>query len=537
MATNHFEHHTKAAIYCRLSKEDRYKLSDDDDSRSIMTQKIMLQDYASRNGLEVYDIYNDEDYSGSDDTRPEFNRMLEDARHKKFEIVICKDQSRFARDMIVVEKYINRLFPVWGIRFIGVSDGTDTAEINNKKSRQIKSLVDEWYLEDTSDRIKSALHARMKDGLFIGSFAPYGYARHPNNINRLIVDEEAADIVRLIFRLFVCENMGKTNIARYLNNAGIPNPSAYKESKGIKKNMSSRSNNSIWRYGTVSNILSNEVYIGNLVQHKYKNPTYHAKHSIPCSKNEYIKVEGTHEPIIDLDLWNISQKMLKQREKPFSAICDGDPAMHPKNLFSSKLCCLYCGYHLTTGINTKNGKKTRYYRCAVKLFDKTKCPDGVTVFDKTIEKYVLSAIKKLTEEYFDVKNVSDRVMLQDDTQQKIKRIEFQKSDLKKKIENFDKCLADLYLDKATNTITQEQFTTISNRFICERTDAEEKCKELDLMLQEIREKQTSRKEIVDIVKEYASCTELTKPMVDTFIDKIYIGGTKNNRIIKIHWNF
>ncbi len=290
----------KAAIYCRLSKEDRYKTNESDDSRSISSQKMLLQDYACKHGWIIYDIYSDEDFSGSDSERPEFNRLVEDAQNKRFDIVICKDQSRFARDMMVVEKYINRLFPAWGIRFIGVSDGTDTDEVNNKKSRQIKSLVDEWYLEDTSERIKSAVHARMREGLFIGSFAPYGYIKCPCNGNLLEVDEKAAKIVKAIFKLYVVDDMSKTNIARYLNNNSIPNPSGYKEIMGIKKNMSKKPQGTMWRSTTVGTILRNEVYIGNMVQHKYHNPTYHSKHSSPCDKSEYIRVEHTHEPIIDI---------------------------------------------------------------------------------------------------------------------------------------------------------------------------------------------------------------------------------------------
>ena len=133
-----------AGVYIRLSKEDRNKVNKDDDSESIVNQRRMLLDYCRQNGINVYDIYNDEDFSGSDRERPEFNRMIEDARSKKINLVVCKTQSRFARDMEIVEKYINGLFPAWGVRFIGVVDNTDNSNIRNLKQRQINSLVDEW---------------------------------------------------------------------------------------------------------------------------------------------------------------------------------------------------------------------------------------------------------------------------------------------------------------------------------------------------------------------------------------------------------
>ena len=131
----------KAAIYCRLSEEDRDKRSDRDDSNSIRNQKALLTQYASENNWEVYDIYSDDDYTGSDRNRPEFNRLLADAKSKKFDVVLCKTQSRFTRELELVEKYIHGLFPLWGIRFVSIVDNADTDNKGNKKSRQINGLV------------------------------------------------------------------------------------------------------------------------------------------------------------------------------------------------------------------------------------------------------------------------------------------------------------------------------------------------------------------------------------------------------------
>ena len=142
----------KAAIYCRLSEEDRNKQFETDDSNSIQNQKTMLIQYTVEQGWELYDIYSDDDYTGSDRKRPEFNRLLADAEKRKFDIILCKTQSRFTRELELVEKYIHGLFPIWGIRFISIVDNADTANKGNKKSRQINGLVNEWYLEDMSDK-------------------------------------------------------------------------------------------------------------------------------------------------------------------------------------------------------------------------------------------------------------------------------------------------------------------------------------------------------------------------------------------------
>ena len=158
----------KAAIYCRLSEEDRNKQFETDDSNSIQNQKTMLVQYAMEQGWEIYNIYSDDDYAGADRKRPEFNRLIQDAEQKKFDIVLCKTQSRFTRELELVEKYIHGFFPIWGIRFVSIVDNADTDNKGNKKSRQINGLVNEWYLEDMSENIKSVLTNRRQNGFHIG---------------------------------------------------------------------------------------------------------------------------------------------------------------------------------------------------------------------------------------------------------------------------------------------------------------------------------------------------------------------------------
>ena len=203
----------KAAIYCRLSEEDKNKQFASDDSGSIQNQKSMLLQYAMEQGWELYNIYSDDDYAGADRHRPEFNRLLKDAERHKFDIILCKTQSRFTRELELVEKYIHGLFPIWGIRFISIVDNADTANKGNKKSRQINGLVNEWYLEDMSENIRSVLTNRRVNGFHIGAFALYGYKKDPNQKGHLIIDKEAAAIVREVFTLFSL-GYGKTAIDR-----------------------------------------------------------------------------------------------------------------------------------------------------------------------------------------------------------------------------------------------------------------------------------------------------------------------------------
>ena len=191
----------KAAIYVRLSREDREK--NGAESESIVNQQMMLLDYCKQQCWEVYKVYSDEDYSGSDRERPRFCEMLKAAEERKFDIVLTKTQSRFARDMEIIEKYVNTLFPIWGIRFISLVDNADSENQSNRKARQIGSLVDQWYLEDVSANIKATLSSKRKAGLWVGAFAPFGYIKDPQNKNHLIVDEDAAVTVRYIFKCYL----------------------------------------------------------------------------------------------------------------------------------------------------------------------------------------------------------------------------------------------------------------------------------------------------------------------------------------------
>lgn len=247
-----------AAIYCRLSDEDRNKVNKLEESESIQNQKKILLEYAMKNKWDVYRIYCDDDYSGLDSERPEFNRLISDAKAGKFNIILCKSQSRFTRDMEMVEKYLHNKFIEWGIRFIGVTDNADTLEKGNKKSRQINGLVNEWYCEDISENIKAVFDVKRKKGEFIGSFAPYGYKKDPSDKNKLMIDQEAAQVVKGIFKMYL-EGYGAQQIAFMLNQKGIPNPTKYKELNGSNYiNPFKTDNYGLWNKTTVKRILKND---------------------------------------------------------------------------------------------------------------------------------------------------------------------------------------------------------------------------------------------------------------------------------------
>ncbi len=205
------------AIYCRLSKEDEDKQQLE--SESIQNQKSMLVKYAVERGWDIYNLYCDEDFSGADSHRPDFNQMLKDAEAKRFQIILCKSQSRFTRDMELVEKYIHGKFLLWGIRFIAIADNVDTDVKGNKKARQINGLINEWYLEDLSENIRLVFDFKRRQGQYIGGFPIYGYQKDPTDKNKLVMDETAAGVVRQIYDWYL-EGNGVQHIAYLLNQRG-----------------------------------------------------------------------------------------------------------------------------------------------------------------------------------------------------------------------------------------------------------------------------------------------------------------------------
>ena len=186
----------KVGVYCRLSDEDRDKINKTDDSDSIINQRSMCLKYANQNGWDVVDIYSDDDFSGAGTFRPDFERLIKDCESGKINLVLCKSQSRFSRDMGVIEYYLHNKFIEWGVRFVSIVDNADTNNDANKKSRQINGLINEWYLDDLSQNIRKSLKNKREDGLYMGSFASYGYERSEDDYHKLVIDPVAAEVVK-----------------------------------------------------------------------------------------------------------------------------------------------------------------------------------------------------------------------------------------------------------------------------------------------------------------------------------------------------
>ncbi|MCL1858166.1 MAG: recombinase family protein [Oscillospiraceae bacterium] len=517
----------KVAIYCRLSEEDKDKQDKKDDSESIQNQKSLLVQYAVDRSWEIYNIYSDDDYTGSDRNRPAFNQLLADAENKKFDIVLCKSQSRFTREMELVEKYIHTLFPIWGIRFISVVDNADTDNKGNKKARQINGLINEWYLEDMSENIKSVLTNKRKNGNHIGAFALYGYKKDPKQKGHLIIDEPAAEIVREVFNLFA-SGYGKTNIARLLNARGLPNPTEYKRLNGLRYSQPKRKEATLWKYFAISDMLVNEIYIGHMVQGKYGSVSFKTKQNKPVPKDKWIKVENTHEPIIDMDLWNRVQELVKLKVKPFIVGNIG--------IFSKKTKCKTCGYTL----RSKKCHGNYYLECSTRSIDKNSCI-GAFVPVKELKEFVIYKLQELLNDYLDKDKFNKKVSepVNNPQSEYYEKIEISIAEYNKQIANFEKGIRDLYFDKVKELINEEQFLEYSRDFHNDKHKLEKLVAELQDEVDTHNKKSQANTDLLQLADEYSNITDLDRETVDRLIDCIYVGrrNPETNEFVDIHWYF
>ncbi len=517
---------SKVAIYCRLSEEDRDKLYKHDDSESIKNQKDMLLQYTMQQGWEIYNIYSDDNYSGGNIDRPEFQRLLRDAEARKFDIILCKSQSRFSRELEMVERYIHGLFPRWGVRFVSLTDRADTADENNKKTRQLNALMDEWYLEGISKNIKSTFNVKRQNGYHIGSFALYGYMKDPDKKGHLIIDEDAAEIVREVFTLF-SKGMGKTAIARYLNEKGIPNPTEYKRQKGLRYYQAKTPNSTLWKYSAISDMLVNEMYIGNMVQGKYESINYKTKENKPRSKDKWYRVEGTHEPIIPLDLWNRVQAMVKNRTKPFITGNVG--------IFAGKVHCSCCGYTM----RSSKSRGEHYLQCSTKHVAKGAC-EGAFISVKKLESIVLDELNNMTRTFLDKDEIEQKVEFAENLTKRKEKLQAQIDEYKSKIKSVERGITECYKDKVKGDIDIDEYNSIVREFREDKAKYEKVVSNGEHQLAEIDEQLLAGDNRRELIEQYTDVKELTREIVETMIDHIVVGRripkTKNYPV-EIHWNF
>ena len=509
------------AIYTRLSKEDEGKRQPE--SESIQNQKSLLTRYALERGWDVYAIYCDEDFSGVDGDRPDFNRMMEAAGQKKFQIVLCKSQSRFTRDMELVEKYIHGLFPIWGIRFVAVADNADTEVKGNKKARQINGLVNEWYLEDLSENVRMVFDLKRREGKYIGGFPIYGYRKDPADKNHIIPDPEAAGVVRQIFQ-WSLEGRGRQSIACLLNRQGVPNPTRYKAERGWTCNHPVKHDAGLWNKTTIWRILRNEMYTGVMVQGRRKKVSYKSKVIIDTPEDQWYRVEGTHEPIIDRATFEAVQRGLG-----LHARTDGSGEAH---LLSGLVKCAGCG---STMSKCSNGKQS-YLRC--RLYAESGgnrlCTRHSVRLDQLID-LVSERIRRYVRTCYEL-NAGD-IQPQRDTRREALEQERRSIDLQ--LEKRGQALKALYLDKVAGVISEDQFVELNRSFLDEKRRLERRLEKIGGEL-EAREPPQQQAVLLERARELLKLETVPRELVTDLIDRIEIGEKdpeQGTQEVRITWKF
>ena len=505
------------ALYMRLSRDDETY----GDSVSIETQRIILQKYAEENGFTNTFEYVDDGYSGTNFERPGFKKMMDDVDAGKINCIIVKDLSRFGREHIMMGMYFEFTFPEKNIRFISVTENEDSAK-GLSDFVPIKVLFCEWYAKDTSRKVKTALHAKFAAGQRIGAYAPLGYRKHPDQKNKLIVDEETSWIIEKIFDL-AFHGAGAAKITKNLIEERVPtagwlNYTRYGTFANIYADAPEEKSYA-WTIAQVKCILKDETYIGNSVHGKQTNISYKNKKRVRKPEEEWFRVENTHDAIISRDVFEQVQEQIARRRR---SIKDSVP-----QIFAGLVRCADCGWSMSFGTNKSNSKPFSYFNCtSYRQFGKTggTCSAHYIRYD-TLYDYVLARLQYWSEQAeLGEEELLKRLLNSGDKAKadlmKKQTAELSKSE-KRKAE-VDRLFMKLYEDWSSGRITEYNFNMLSQKYQDEQTELDGRIAELkDSLSKEQQSTEDAEKWIV-LIRQFACPTELTAELLNTVIEKIVV---------------
>ena len=515
------------ALYYRLSRAD----GDNMESESIANQRAFLQSYCAEHPqFKIVGEYTDDGFTGINFQRPDFQRLMKDCEKGTVNCIITKDLSRLGRDYIDVGKYLQHYFPENNIRYIAPLDNIDTALDNGENDiAPFKSVVNDMYVKDISRKIKASLYIKKKNGEFIGTTAPYGYNKNPNNKHQLIVNPTEANVVKDIFSLYLQGN-GLTKIAQILTKRGIDVPAKTRNNNSTKRKTALYNS---WKQTTIRRILQNEVYLGILVQCKRKNINYKSKKRVNVPKEERVYCYNTHEAIIDKETFEKAQQILSKNKSWKTTKHD--------YLFKGLLYCKECGARLNVTYSHYALKKYNEYRYTTicysysRLYSDicTRHSNNMNELEEALIKHIREVCQKYIKEGFEkelVKAAQDKMKAQSTTN----TIEAEIKHLENKIKEYDNYIGNLYMDKVNGVIDAEQFVALSNNFKEQKTSYINRKIELEMGLSAHKNLEEQQDEIKKLAQNFLKMKKPTKELLLSLIDKIYVS---ENHEIEIYYKF
>lgn len=511
----------KAGGYLRLSQEDD---NTQNESSSITNQKAIIQEFAKNNGIEIYDFYVDDGYSGGNFDRPGFKRMINDIECGIINCVITKDTSRLGREFIETGTYMFKYFPEHDIRYIAITDNYDTLKPNGVEDFiPFKAVFNDMYLKDISRKVKSTRHELMKKGLFVGSTVTYGFKRSEEDSRKFEIDEYAARIVLRIFNMKK-DGMSSPMIARTLTNEGILPPDVYRNKKPTKKTITKN----IWKSCSVNYILKNEAYVGTLIQNKYERVSLKSKKKRLLPKSQWIVRKNALPRIVPQELFDAVNV-----PTPKTGIrhCEYD------YLLKGLVKCADCGATMTVRRvknSTDKSVITPVYLCRNYVRYRNGVCSMHYMREDTINEVVQNDVKAVLAKYSNddklkkkYENTMSKSSVLDDNENQLK-------DYSEQLVNIDKALSDLYKDKASGIITGEEFNSIKKELEVERETVKSQIEHIKNTIAKMKNNLTDDKTKQQFINEFLKEDKPNKEVFKTLINRIEVFEDKT---IKIHYNF
>lgn len=524
-------------IYARLSRDDERT----GESISIENQKELLARHVREQGWNLVDYYVDDGVSGTTFDRPGFNRLVQDAKDGRINLVLCKDLSRLGRDYIECGKYTDYVFPSLGCRFIALNDGVDTLHKNNEMIVILKNVMNDLYARDTSNKIKAVKKSTFLSGKYVGNYAPIGYLKSPEDKHVFVIDPVAAPLVKRIFDLR-CQGYSYRKIAVTFNEEHIPTPRDYYYSRIGRPNPAGEGG--YWQGQTIKSILRNEAYIGHMVQNKTGNVSYKVHKQKPKPQEEWIKVENTHEPLITQEVWEQVRRMDEQN------MMNRTKKDGYTSLFAGILYCMDCGnlmryYH--DGRKRKDGSPSTYrsYACGrYSAGGKVLCTAHI-ISEKVITKLVLLDIhakalwaqtnrEALKEQIRQQKNAA--------AAEQLRSLRGTLTAAEKRLSELEHLVQSVYEDKVRGEIPESVCVQLLHKYEDERLEKLEQKVQLAAKVEALEQEESGADEWLDMIQDYSKLETLDRPTLLRLINKIEVGERHmvdghDEREIKIYYNF